>query len=91
MKEYYSRSRKKLGPDSNLRRFFWRYPNAPKSCQSCGEKRVIEIAHKPGFERNGSWRSVANTKWPEKVWILCPTCHALIDRMNYSPKDLGLP
>jgi hypothetical protein len=29
-------------------------------------------------------------RWPEKVWVLCPTCHRLLDRMNYSPSELGL-
>jgi len=24
------------------------------------------------------------------VWVLCPTCHALLDRMHYPPEELGL-
>jgi 5-methylcytosine-specific restriction endonuclease McrA len=63
--------------------------DAPKQCQSCGEDRVLDIAHKPDHKRNGSWRSKKNTSM-EKVWILCPTCHALIDRNNYDPFSLGL-
>jgi len=88
-KAYYKKSREKLGPDSNLKRFYARNPDSPKACESCGEYRVLDIAHKPGHERNGSWRSAKNTT-PEKVWILCPTCHALLDRMGYLPKELGL-
>ena len=41
-------------------------------------------------ERNGQWRNINNTQWPEQVWVLCPTCHALVDRMRYSPEELGL-
>jgi len=26
----------------------------------------------------------------QKVWILCPTCHALLDRKGHTPKQLGL-
>src|SRR4030042_995683 len=90
IKQYRLRYREKVGPDGNLKRFYRNNPSAPKACQSCGEKRVLDIAHKPHAARNGAWRSRANTKWPENVWILCPTCHALLDRMNYSPQDLGL-
>lgn len=89
MASYYAKSREKLGPDGNLKRFYARHPNAPHECQSCGEARVLDIAHKPNHSRNGAWRSVKNTS-PEKVWILCPTCHALLDRMNYPPDQLGL-
>jgi len=87
--EYYKKSRNKVGPDGNLIRFKRRYPNAEMKCQVCGETRVLDIAHKPEYKRNGAWRSVKNTT-PKKVWILCPTCHALLDRMNYSPEELGL-
>ena len=90
LQAYRQKSRNKLGPDGNLKRFFRRYPNAPRYCEACGETRVVELAHKPGFKRNGAWRSVENTRWPEKVWVLCPTCHALLDRMGYSPEELGL-
>lgn len=89
MSEYHVKNRDKVGPDGNLKRFFARHPEAPKACQSCGETRVLDIAHKPGHKRNGEWRSVKNTTL-EKVWILCPTCHALLDRMNYDPAELGL-
>jgi hypothetical protein len=89
MSEYHLKSREKVGPDGNLKRFYKRYPDAPRECQSCGEKRVLDIAHKPEHRRNGSWRSVGNTT-TDKVWILCPTCHALLDRMRYLPSELGL-
>jgi hypothetical protein len=89
MVEYHATSRTKKGPDSNLKRFYARFPDAPRACQACGETRVLEIAHKPEFARNGAWRSKENTTL-DKVWILCPTCHKLIDRMGYDPKSLGL-
>jgi len=73
----------------NLKRFRNRYPDIEIKCQVCGESRVVDIAHRPGYERNGAWRSIENTT-PDKVWILCPTCHALLDRMNYTPEELGL-
>jgi heterodisulfide reductase subunit B len=50
---------------------------------------VLDIAHKPKYKRKGAWRNVKNTT-PEKIWILCPTCHALIDRKGYDPQQLGL-
>ena len=87
---YHLRAREKSGPDGNLKRFYRRFPDAPRVCESCGERRVLDVAHKPGYARSGAWRSLANTEWPEKVWILCPTCHALLDRMHYAPADLGL-
>lgn len=89
MTEYRATSREKRGPDSNLKRFYARHPDAPRACQSCGEARVLDVAHRPEHRRNGAWRSKANTTL-EKVWILCPTCHALLDRMHYPPADLGL-
>jgi hypothetical protein len=89
MAEYYQRSRERIGPDGNLKRFYSRHPDAPHACQSCGETRVLDVAHRPGFERNGAWRSKDNTTL-EKVWVLCPTCHALLDRMHYPPEELGL-
>lgn len=89
MSEYYQKSRDKIGPDGNQKRFYSRYPGVPRSCQSCGEARVLDIAHKNGHARDGAHRSKENTT-VDKVWILCPTCHALLDRMNYDPSALGL-
>jgi hypothetical protein len=60
------------------------------ACESCGEGRVLDVAHKPHARRYGAWRSAQNCKWPDMVWILCPTCHALLDRMNYPPEELRL-
>jgi hypothetical protein len=88
-REYHAKSREKRGPDSNLKRFYARHPEAPRACQSCGEGRVLDVAHKPEHRRNGAWRSKTNTTI-DRVWILCPTCHALLDRMHYPPADLGL-
>lgn len=87
---YRQRTKSKQCPDSNLSRFRRHNRNAPMACESCGESRVLDLAHKPGHERNGAWRSVRNSQWPEHVWVLCPTCHALLDRMHYPPADLGL-
>ena len=87
---YRARTKAKIGPDGNQRRFYKSNPIAPKACESCGEDRVLDVAHKPGLERNGERRSKNNYKWPEKVWVLCPTCHTLLDRMHYAPEELGL-
>ncbi len=87
--EYRATAREKTGPDGNLKRFYARHPEAPRACQSCGENRVLDVAHKPEHRRNGAWRSKSNTTL-DKVWVLCPTCHALLDRMHYPPNDLGL-
>jgi hypothetical protein len=87
---YRARTKAKQLPDSNLIRFRRTNLDAPMACESCGETRVLDLAHKPEHRRNGEWRSVKNCSWPERVWVLCPTCHALLDRMNYSPEELGL-
>lgn len=87
---YRQRTKEKQLPDSNLIRFRRHNPNAPMACESCGESRVLDVAHKPGSERNGQWRNSQNCKWPSMVWVLCPTCHALLDRMRYTPAELGL-
>lgn len=87
---YRARTKEKVLPEGNLVRFYINNPSAPRTCESCGEKRVVEIAHRPGHERLGERRKKENQKWPDKVWVLCPTCHRLLDRMNYSPEELGL-
>lgn len=66
-----------------------KHPELPQSCQSCGEIRVLEFAHRPEFARNGVWRKVENTK-PHMIWILCPTCHKLLDKRICTPEELGL-
>jgi hypothetical protein len=87
---YRERTKAKKLPDSNLVRFRRHNPDAPTACESCGERRVLDVAHKPHCRRHGEWRSSRNCRWPEMVWVLCPTCHALIDRMSYPPEELGL-
>lgn len=87
--EYRARSKERRGPDGNLPRLYRRYPDAPRACQACGENRVLDMAHKPEFRRMGAWRTRENSSL-DKIWALCPTCHALLDRMNYSPEELGL-
>lgn len=62
----------------------------PRACEACGETRVLDVAHKPGHERIGRGRRNDLILWPQQVWVLCPTCHALVDRMHYPPKELGL-
>ena len=87
---YNARTKNKRLPSDNLARFYKHNAAAPHNCEACGEDRVLEVAHKPGHERNGSSRSRTNCKWPDKVWVLCPTCHKLLDRMHYDPSELGL-
>jgi len=87
---YRARTRLKVGPDGNLKRFYKSNPTAPRACEVCGESRVLDVAHKPDMRRFGEWRNSKNCKWPAMVWVLCPTCHALIDRMHYAPGELGL-
>ena len=88
--EYRERRRMKCEPDGNLIRFYQWNPGAPRACEACGESRVLEAAHKPAFERTGQCRAKANSQWPQMVWVLCPTCHSLLDRMNYRPEEIGL-
>ena len=87
---YRARTKAKVLPEGNLVRFYRTNPSAPRSCEACGESRVLDVAHKPDHRRFGAWRSSKNCVWPDMVWVLCPTCHALLDRMHYPPADLGL-
>jgi len=87
---YRARAKDKKLPDNQNVRFYRLNPDAPKCCESCGEERVVEVAHRPGHERLGERRSSANMVWPQMVWVLCPTCHRLLDRMHYTPGELGL-
>lgn len=75
--------------DSVVGRLRRKYPDLPSACEACGEKRILEVAHKPGHERNGAWRIMANCM-RHMIWILCPTCHKLIDRDVCTPAELGL-
>ena len=77
---YRARTKEKRYPESDsLERFYIWFPDAPRACESCGESRVLDVAHKPCSKRNGARRNKGNTRWPQDVWILCPTCHALHD------------
>lgn len=87
---YRTRRKEKQLPDSMQIRFYRVNPHAPRACESCDENRVLDVAHKPGHERLGDRRRNDRMKWPDYVWVLCPTCHALIDRMHYPPHELGL-
>lgn len=80
---------KRAFKDTALNRLGRRYPEIPKACESCGENRILEIAHRPQFKRNGAWRLASNTQG-HMVWILCPTCHKLLDRGICSAEQLGL-
>lgn len=75
--------------DTALNRLKRRFPTIPQACESCGEDRILEIAHRPEFKRNGAWRMVANTQ-RHMIWILCPTCHKLLDRGICTQAELGL-
>jgi hypothetical protein len=75
--------------DVRIERLRRKYPDLPSACEACGEARVLEIAHRPGYERNGAWRLMSNCQ-RHMVWILCPTCHKLLDRGISSPGALGL-
>ena len=83
-------SRRKFKDSGVVARVRRKYPDLSQSCQSCGESRVLELAHKPGFERKGVWRKMENTK-PHMIWILCPTCHKLLDKGICTPEELHLP
>jgi len=80
------RSTKGKGVIEWLRRAF---PDLPVGCESCGESRVLDVAHKPEFARNGAWRN-RNTTQRHMFWVLCPTCHALLDRGVMTAQALGL-
>lgn len=75
--------------DGTYKRLSKKYPNTPTACESCGEDRAVEVAHKPEHKRNGKRESKSSIN-PNHIWILCPTCHTLLDRKGYSPKELGL-
>jgi hypothetical protein len=68
-------------------RWFRKNPHRKRECEACGEARVVELAHKTW--RNGAWRSLANTG-PDDVWVLCPTCHRVLDYGIQTVDELGL-
>lgn len=80
------------GSTTVIQRLYRRYPDLPRTCEAngCTESRVLEAAHRPGFERRGAWRTM---NWYERhmFWMLCPTHHKLIDMRICTPVELGLP
>lgn len=86
---YRERQRQKNLKDTAVQRLWRKYPWMPRACEACGESRVLDIAHRPEHARNGAWRTMGNTT-PEMIWILCPLCHALLDRLGYTAEQLGI-
>lgn len=86
---FYNKGR---GGDTLEKRIRKKYPNLPKVCQAkgCGERRVLEFAHRPKFKRNGAWRKVSMYQ-PNMIWVLCPTCHRVLDKGIETPEEMGLP
>jgi endogenous inhibitor of DNA gyrase (YacG/DUF329 family) len=84
-----ARAKNERQRDTELARLWRRFPFMPHACEGCGDDRVLEIAHRPEHRRWGAWRRTKDNT-PEKVWILCPTCHALLDRCGYTPEQLGI-
>lgn len=68
-------------------RFFRTFPERPRVCEACGESRVVELAHK--VARAGAWRTFANTG-SDDVWVLCPTCHRVLDGGIQTAQELGI-
>ena len=86
----YNRERiRRHGRDTLLTRLYRRYPDLPRACESCGEARVLDLAHKPGYERHGAHRTLRQYQ-RHVFWILCPTCHALVDRGICQSSEMGL-
>lgn len=79
----------KVGDLSPSARFWRRFPDRERRCEArgCGETRIVEIAHRTPLR--GAAMSIENSK-ADDVWILCPTCHRLLDSGRATPDDLGL-
>lgn len=77
--------------ETRLDRFLRLNPERQRRCEAegCGEARVVEMAHKPFCKRNG--RNPSGYVQGDEVWLLCPTCHRLIDYGIETPASLGLP
>jgi hypothetical protein len=77
--------------DTVLTRLRKRYPDLPTSCEAggCGESRVLEVAHKPGFKRNGAWRTLRIME-RHMFWLLCPTHHRILDYGIETAEQMGL-
>ena len=87
--EYSAQAHARRGRDTLVIRLRRRYPDLPTACEACGEARVLDLAHKPAHARKGAHRTLRHYQ-RHAFWILCPTCHALVDRGAVSPADLGL-
>lgn len=80
---------RRTGGRTVVERLYRKYPDLPRQCESCGESRVTEIAHRPEFRRMNACRKIENSQ-RHMIWILCPTCHKLIDKGICTPSELGL-
>jgi predicted nucleic acid-binding Zn ribbon protein len=80
---------RRRGRDTLIIRLRRRFPDLPESCEACGESRVLDLAHKPQHARNGAHRTL-RVYQRYMFWILCPTCHALVDRGVVAPTAMGL-
>lgn len=88
----YNRTRvQSHGRDTLITRLRKRYPDLPTVCEvpTCSESRVLDIAHKPKYKRNGSWRTLDKYK-RHMFWMLCPTCHRVLDLKIETPRQMGL-
>lgn len=89
MRDYNANRYRKYGKDTLYNRLQAEYDDLPTACECCGEARVVEIAHKPEFSRNGRWRVLSLYK-RHMFWILCPTCHKVLDKRIETPEQMGL-
>ncbi len=91
MAKYNRKRYQKYGTDTLERRLRKKYPDLPTICESagCNEGRVLEFAHRPEFKRNGAFRVMKHYQ-RHMFWVLCPTCHRLIDYGICTPSELGL-
>jgi uncharacterized protein YqcC (DUF446 family) len=88
----YNRERtKRYGHDTLINRLHKRYQDLATACEArgCGESRVLEVAHKPEFKRNGAHRTLDKYE-RHMFWVLCPTCHRVLDREIETPEQMGL-
>ncbi len=82
------------GGDTVRQRLYNRYPDLPTRCESstCSvtDVRILEAAHKPGFERKGDRLRVMKYYERHMFWMLCPNCHTYLDTKLKTPDKLGL-
>ena len=91
VRRYKETQRRMKGHDTLINRLRNRYTDLPTACEcdTCYEHRVLDIAHKPEFKRNGAPRVMKHYA-RHMFWILCPTHHAIVDRGICTPAELGL-